>query len=162
MAPPISPALGNLWSIDVKIVLGHGASIGGYILPLIGGVASARILAQNLIAAGYEPPPGAAAHHIVAGTAQRAADARAVLDEYGVDINAAENGVWLPASGSTPDPWGAVHSTVHTNSYYSSVNEQLAEVKSYEDVVAVLENISADLLAGEGVLGDVGEVAAGE
>jgi len=155
-------SLPALWGSGVKIVLGRGDVIAGYDLPLLlGGVASSRRLAQNLIAAGYEPPPGAAAHHIVAGGASRAQAARDILDEYGVGINDASNGVWLPANGTTPDPWGAVHSTLHTNSYYESVNSALESAETAQEVTEILGDIRGDLLAG-GMSADSGEGVLGE
>ncbi len=71
-------------------------------------------------------PAGAATHHIVAGGAEAAAPARAVLQRFGIGINDAVNGVFLPASRAAPNAAGAaVHSTVHTRAYYQAVNEAL-------------------------------------
>lgn len=59
--------------------------------------ASSVILRKNMISAGMEVPEYRnAAHHIVAGTAQKAQQARAVLEKFGVGINDAINGVFLP------------------------------------------------------------------
>ena len=59
---------------------------------------SSRALARALRAAGNVPPPGSAAHHIVSRKETAPADpARAILSKFGIGINAAENGVFLPA-----------------------------------------------------------------
>ena len=39
--------------------------------------------------------PGEEPHHLVQGTDPRAADARALLDKYHIDVNGAENGIKL-------------------------------------------------------------------
>jgi hypothetical protein len=41
-----------------------------------------------------------------------------------------------------------VHSTLHTNNYYDYVNRQLEGVQSQEDVIQILDDIGADLMAG--------------
>jgi len=53
--------------------------------------------------------------------------ARDVLRNVGIDIDAAENGVFLPtvASGAK-----AVHNGGHTNAYYDAVNSALAKFAS--------------------------------
>ena len=50
-----------------------------------------------MIESGVEVPdyPNAA-HHIVAGSSPKAAEARAILQRYGIDINDSANGVFLP------------------------------------------------------------------
>lgn len=54
-------------------------------------------LRKNLIKAGDEVPEYRnAAHHIVAGNAKLAEESRAVLNNYGIDINDSVNGVFLP------------------------------------------------------------------
>ncbi len=54
---------------------------------------SSRILRDNLEASGIAAPEYKnAAHHIVAGTASKASEARAILDHHGIGINDAING----------------------------------------------------------------------
>jgi RHS repeat-associated protein len=69
------------------------------ILPLASSLAgpSSRALGRALESSGIVRPADAAAHHIVAGSAQGAAAARAALQRLGIDINDAVNGVFLPA-----------------------------------------------------------------
>ena len=93
--------------------------------------------------------PETAAHHIVAGVAPAAQTARDILDHFGIDINSAANGVFLPASSKSPNPTGAaVHSTLHTGEYYTTVNNMLSQATSAEDAIAILQAIASDLKSG--------------
>ena len=110
---------------------------------------SSRALGKALEAAGHVRPPGAAAHHIVAGNAKRAADARDVLRRFGIGINDAVNGVFLPATRTSPNPTGAaVHSTLHTKRYYETVDKMLRPAKTRAEVEAILREIGRILLTG--------------
>lgn len=112
-------------------------------------VASSRVLGQNLERAGFARPADSAAHHIVAGTARQAAEARGVLQRFGIGINEAENGVWLPKNLSVANSTGAyVHSILHTNEYYSSVNELLAQADTRQEAIESLSYIRQQLLGG--------------
>lgn len=111
--------------------------------------ASPRVLARALEDAGQSRPLGAAAHHIVAGNARLAAPAREVLQKFGIGINDAKNGVFLPATKASPNPTGAaVHSTLHTGSYYANVNVRLMRAKTRIEVENSLEEIGQILLQG--------------
>ncbi len=110
---------------------------------------SARALARALVAAGHTRPRGAAAHHIVAGSAKRAQRARRILKKFGIGINDAVNGVFLPATRKAPNPTGAaVHSTLHTKKYFDLVNDSLADLRTRAEVEAMLQNIGRMLLSG--------------
>lgn len=91
---------------------------------------SSRMLGRALEAAGHARPPGSAAHHIVAGGAQRAAPARAVLDRFGIGINDAANGAFLPSG---------VHARIHTNAYYDAVNGALSQATTRQEALQVLD-----------------------
>ena len=53
---------------------------------------SSKVLRQNMIDAGVEVPEYVnAAHHIVAGSSPKAAEARAILQKYGIDITITNN-----------------------------------------------------------------------
>ncbi len=111
--------------------------------------ASRRALGRALVAAGHTRPKGAAAHHIVAGDASLAQPARDVLKKFGIGINEAVNGVFLPATRKSPNPTGAaVHSTLHTKRYFEHVNESLGRLGSRAEVEAVLADLQKRLLAG--------------
>lgn len=108
---------------------------------------SSKVLRQNLIDAGVEVPdyPNAA-HHIVAGSSTKAAEARAILQKYGVDINDAANGTFLPTVKDVAE--GAYHPSLHTNAYYDKVNKLLSEATCKEDVLDILEFIGDELSSG--------------
>jgi len=112
-----------------------------------GSKASSVILRQNMIKAGIEEPEYAnAAHHIVAGTSQKANEARAILQKYGIDINDATNGVFLPTVKDVPN--STYHPSLHTNAYYDKVNDMLRGATSKDDVLDILSDISEQLLNG--------------
>ncbi|MEX2555098.1 MAG: RHS repeat-associated core domain-containing protein [Actinomycetota bacterium] len=100
---------------------------------------SSRALARALQAAGQVRPAGSAAHHMVAGSAAQAAAARAVLQRFGVGINDAVNGVFLPA---------AMHHSVHTSAYYQAGNEALSNATSRQQVIDILNSIGRALSSG--------------
>jgi hypothetical protein len=90
------------------------------------------------------------AHHIVAKTGNDdAAEARAILDQYGVDLNDPANGAWLPANTTSPNPTGStVHSTLHTNKYYEDVTSRLRSATDRQDVLNTLDEIRNELERG--------------
>jgi len=111
--------------------------------------ASSRVLGKNLEAAGVTRPPNSAAHHVVAGGAQAATRAQAILRKFGIDINSAENGVFLPKNTKVSNPSGAaVHSTLHTNAYYVEVNRLLSTATTRAEALEALEFIKTELSAG--------------
>jgi RHS repeat-associated protein len=101
--------------------------------------ASSRALGRALEIAGHVRAPGAAAHHLVAGAAKRAAPARSVLQKFGIGINEAANGVFLS---------GSVHSPIHTREYYETVNELLGGAESRQQALEALEAIRQGVLSG--------------
>ena len=111
--------------------------------------ASSRALGIALEKDGLVREVGDAAHHIVAGGAQAASDARAILQNFGVGINDAANGVFLPATKALAQASDAVaHAAVHTNEYYKSVTTALQQATSKQDVIDILSQIRANLLNG--------------
>lgn len=108
---------------------------------------SSKVLRQNLIDAGVEAPdyPNAA-HHIVAGNSPKAAEARAILQKYGIDINDSANGVFLPTVKDVAE--GAYHPSLHTNAYYDEINNLLSGVTSKQEALDVLNYISESLQNG--------------
>ena len=105
---------------------------------------SAKLRANLQNAGDIAPASPNAAHHIVAATSKKAASARAILDRFGIGINDAVNGVFLP---TTPGSSGAaLHTTLHTNAYYNKVNQLLQGAKSADDVAAILGTIKNALL----------------
>lgn len=108
-----------------------------------------------------------AAHHIVAGgeTNKYAKDCQSLLAYAGIDINDAENGVFLVSKAKFSDS-AALHSGRHTTEYYKAVHDRLfaavEQVKVSADtsadavkrvyreyIVKELDNIAEDLMSGD-------------
>jgi hypothetical protein len=113
--------------------------------------ASSRALGRALNRAGFSKAAGESAHHIVAGDALAADPARTVLKNFGIGINDAANGVFLPqlkesaaASGSS----AVIHQNLHTDYYYTVVNDTLSAATTREDALAALASIRDALLKG--------------
>ena len=100
---------------------------------------SSRALGRALEALGILRPAGSAAHHVVAGAAPGAATARATLERFGVGINDAINGVFLPS---------AQHATLHTKQYFEAVNSALSSAKTRAEVEQTLQFIARGIQAG--------------
>ncbi|WP_173222805.1 AHH domain-containing protein [Paenibacillus alba] len=114
--------------------------------PYILASSNSALLRSNLVGAGYsEPTYTNAAHHIVAANDPRAASAVGILRKYGVNIDSADNGVFLPTSDGYVE---SNHRRIHTNVYYDNVNNLLQKSKSKEDVLDILDNIRTDLQNG--------------
>ncbi|MBO1269295.1 AHH domain-containing protein [Arthrobacter cavernae] len=111
--------------------------------------AHSTILGQNMGAAGTSRPAETAAHHIVAWNAKRAASGRDVLSTFGIGIDDAVNGVFLPRSSKSSNPTGAaVHSRIHTKDYYEQVNDLLQGASSTDEVIDALDYVRSRLLSG--------------
>ena len=93
-----------------------------------------------------EPNYKNAAHHIVAGTSPKADEARAIFAKYNVEINASDNGVFLPTERNVSE--ALYHPSLHTNEYYRKVNQLLRNANSKEDVLDILDFMREELLDG--------------
>jgi hypothetical protein len=114
------------------------------------GRASSRALARYLEISGVKRPPDYSAHHIVAGNDADAAFARSVLSKFGIGINEAVNGVFLPANKATQVIAGkTIHASLHTDAYYRAVNDALRGLTTRQEVIDKLQNIARALEAGE-------------
>jgi len=100
---------------------------------------AAGVLATNLIAAGVERSEGKAAHHIVAFAAKAAEPARKALANFGININASENGAFVDR---------AVHAGLHTKKYFQEVNRLIGQAKTREEAVEALKYIAGRVSAG--------------
>ena len=86
-----------------------------------------RKLRANLAKAGEHGGKNCDAHHIVPKNDNRewakieADELRQVLDECGIGIDSADNGVFLPGSQEETDCPGSYHRTLHTKEYYSTL-----------------------------------------
>jgi hypothetical protein len=91
-------------------------------------------------------------HHIVAHTSNRpfAIECRRILEKFGIDVDHAANGVFLPATKSSPNPKGSiVHKILGTNdAYYRKMHEYLEDATSAADVLQRLRRIGEALEKG--------------
>ena len=98
---------------------------------------NAEILRRNM---GVGKTPGLEAHHIVPSTHQfdAARRAREILKRFGIDINAAENGVLLPK---------AIHDGLANDQrYMRAVLDELESASTRQDAVQILRDIGQRLL----------------
>ena len=113
--------------------------------------AQTQNLRTNLQRDGFRFDPGEEAHHIVAKNDPRAAEARQLLGEAGVDVNSPANGVPLPGTRTTPNPNNkAVHrgDVIHSQGYYDYVNSELRNVPASQRP-QVVRRIADELERGE-------------
>jgi len=92
---------------------------------------------------------GSAAHHIVAGDDARAQPARDILSHYKIDVNSADNGIYLKHIDPNSKQSGAYHRVIHTNKYYEDVNKRIISASKAGGKSAVekeLEQIRNELL----------------
>jgi hypothetical protein len=107
---------------------------------------TSRALGRNLEKAGLPRPPGYAAHHIVPEGDGRffwANKAREYLAKWGIDIDDAANGVWLPHKARVDS--AAYHRVIHAGQYYEKVARMLGEAKSKEQAIKILNFIRRSL-----------------
>jgi hypothetical protein len=91
-------------------------------------------------------------HHIVAHGSNRpfAQECRDILAKFGIDIDHAANGVFLPAYKSSPNPKGSiVHKILGNNdAYYRTMHEYLKKATSPAEVLQKLRQIGEALEKG--------------
>jgi hypothetical protein len=101
---------------------------------------SSRRLGRNIERElGTPRPTGFPAHHIVAKDAEAAKPAQAILERFGIDIDDAVNGVFLPK---------AQHQPLHENAYYDAVNKALATARTRSEAEQILRDIARKLQEG--------------
>jgi hypothetical protein len=105
------------------------------------------ILGENLEAAGQTRPAGSAAHHIVPYGDRRAVGLRTTLDNLGIDINSADNGVFLPQVPGSTAP-GAYHPSLNSDAYHEQLRLDLLGVESRQRALDILNDIRSQLLNG--------------
>lgn len=91
---------------------------------------------------------GTAAHHVIEGSDKAAVQSRAILQKYGININAPENGILLP-DGENSIYKGSRHITSHTEEYSKYVYSKIKDVKCKDDLIASLIEIKHELYTGE-------------
>ncbi|MDN5760923.1 MAG: AHH domain-containing protein [Microlunatus sp.] len=109
-------------------------------------------LEAAMAARGDPRPPGHDTHHIVADADPRAAVARKILLEAGINPrNNPENGIHLPRTSmdATTIPDAATrHQTIHTDAYYKELTLRLVEAKKNGTVPETLRQIRAEIAEG--------------
>lgn len=113
--------------------------------------AQTQSLRGNMQRDGMRFDPGEEAHHIVARNDPRAAEARNLLAEAGVDVNSPAHGVPLPGTRTTPNPSNkAVYrgDVIHSQGYYDYVNSELRNVPAPQRT-GVIRCIADELERGE-------------
>ena len=108
-------------------------------------------LADSLEASGEPAKEGCDPHHIVPWNEGRkwaksyADGAREILDTCDIQIDSAENGVWLPKSPNA-DCEGAWHPRLHNKDYYRQVYEDLLDAsKSSADKEVSCDRVKEEL-----------------
>ncbi len=114
-------------------------------------VRHSRTLARNIRnATGVAKPVGADAHHIVAQTDRRAARSRLVLFGWGIGINDADNGVYLPKKFSSKVEGlddATAHENIHTDEYCLAVEVRLRDAgRESEQGRLALRSIKGEIL----------------
>jgi len=75
--------------------------------------------------------------------------ARGILRDFDIDIDQADNGVWLPKDNNSPNPRGsAVHASLHTFPYRQWVLESLSAAGSRDHAISILQGLRERLLKG--------------
>ncbi|SDW88375.1 Protein of unknown function [Marininema mesophilum] len=122
----------------------------------IGAKTPPQVLRDELKSAGVKTPPYAnAAHHIVSWKEKKAAEARRILDKFGIEYDSAVNGVFLPyKAGEKYAGSEALHIGSHGRSYYDEINRRLREIEAHpgstqKDIVNELNEIRKDLMSGK-------------
>ena len=144
----IDDVLDSIASISkVDDILGFSAKNGDEVVEQLAKnvdmVPNSKVLRKNMIDAGIKVPDyNNAAHHIVAGRAPDAEEARQILKKFGIGINDANNGVFL---STVKGVGGTYHPSMHTIEYYVGVNQKLRVAQSGDDVITILNKIGKSL-----------------
>lgn len=110
-----------------------------------------RTLSRNVVKATSRPrPEGACAHHIVALRDPEAMSSRVLLFGWGIGINDADNGVFLPRdqAGLPGHPSAPRHNPHHRVAYHLAVYDELQYAENTEEGRATLRFLKAKILSG--------------
>uniref|UniRef100_UPI0023BA1F01 RHS repeat-associated core domain-containing protein n=1 Tax=Aeromonas salmonicida TaxID=645 RepID=UPI0023BA1F01 len=98
-------------------------------------------LAKKMEKAGTPRPNNSAAHHIVGETSKRAQPARNILKKHKIDLNGADNGVFLPNSKNTDAMSGILHNGKHPDKYIDAVNRRIRDADKLNGKQGVLDEL---------------------
>jgi len=111
---------------------------------------NSQALGENLRNAGDYPPKGYEGyepHHMVpsnaGGPAMEAVRQR--LQSFGINLNDAVNGVWLPTSRSAEGAPGAYHPRLNNDEYNRAIEQAFRNVTTRQDAEATLRDIKTQL-----------------
>lgn len=90
-------------------------------------------------------PEVSRAHHIVG---EKTPEAAKKLEQFGIDRNDPANGIFLPNDAESSLK-GSLHTGGHTQKYYNTVEQRMAEANNYDEAIEVLQSIKEDLYSGE-------------
>lgn len=110
-----------------------------------------RTLSRNIVSAtGSRRPANVCAHHIVAVNEDGAGPSKELLADWGIGINDADNGVFLPSDkmGMSGFPQAAHHTSRHRGQYHFEVYVRLAVHVDTAGGRSELKSIKSDLLEG--------------
>lgn len=100
-------------------------------------------LADNMANGGMGiKPKGYAAHHAIPATEPGAQNARDILNKYGIDINDAVNGVYLPTPKDKTATQGIEHNGRHPLSYAERVNRLIIDADNIGGKQSVLNKLN--------------------
>lgn len=105
------------------------------------------ILSDNLGAAGIVRPSDTDDHHIIAHGDKRSNYLRDKFNAWGIDINSAENGVFLPSKPGSAAP-GSYHPSLNNDDYHNQIRLDFTGVSSRQEALDVLRHIREQLLSG--------------
>jgi hypothetical protein len=117
---------------------------------LIALLESTRKLARNMEKAGIVREANTAAHHIVPAALKKfpgGEKAREILTKFGIGVENAANGVYLPSKFDDAVK-AAYHGSLHSKKYLEEVEKRLRKARSKEEALIALDQIRKDLLAG--------------
>jgi len=111
---------------------------------------SSAQLTRSMEKAGMKKPENTAAHHIIPEKDIEAQDARDILaqEDVDIDINGAENGVYLPTPKNDGSVSGIIHSGRHPKIYGQKVNDRINdayEIGGKPAVIKELDKIKKEL-----------------
>ncbi len=110
-----------------------------------------RTLSRNIVAATKASrPANVCAHHIVAANDPAADRSKILLSDWGIGINDADNGVFLPANkaGKAQFLKAALHTSWHSPDYHLDVYMRLMVHADTAGGRSELKRIKSDLLEG--------------
>ncbi len=100
-----------------------------------------------------EPAFKNSAHHIVMSNSSdvRMVALQTKMERLRIDINGAENGIFLPSYSKVKLPPGSTlpnHASIHTNAYKQKVFDRLVDINNSSDFLTELNKINSEIARG--------------